>query len=848
MEAWYRTSSEASAMSRFLALPMLLVFAAAACGQAPPEPLVKQVKTKIARGVGYLVSKQAKDGGWEETVDTDKSTYPGGSTALCVLALLNCDGVIDDAELEAKRKQAIAAGLANVRRLDDISKVYVRSLQTMALAEARAEQNAILARLAKDSLEAKKLEALLKQDRTIIEANVDWLIKARVFKDGEFIGWDYHSRPNASATDASNSQYAMLALWYARQAGVAVPRDVWQKIHDYYRRTQGDKGHWIYSPWYGKRADLTDPSLTMTIAGLCGLQIADMELNGGREQWQQGGAFKNCGKYGDDANIAKAQEWISKNFTLEPSARIYYHLYGLERAGRLTGMRFFGEHDWYREGCEFLVKRQEPDGAWKAGSGWDRWPQANTAFALLFLSKGRTPVLISKLVHGVWMDNRAEWDTDWNNDRNDLRHLTEHISRGDLFGRKPISWQTYDILRALHARRNDPKLGKESALDRENAVVADMLQAPILYINGHNSPLRRIQDSEVTLIKRFIENGGFIVAEACCGSKDFDTGIKDWVKELWPDSDLQYLESTHPVWTCWHTVPPGDPYKLMGLQVGCRTVMLYSPQDMSCYWESNRDEARTHLAFRLGENMVAYATGRTPPSPRLTEVQIAAAEKEATVPPKRGFFQVGQVRISSDQDKWQPAPKAMRILMEHVHDTHGLEVDLRTDRITFEGQFRRTKFLYMHGRDEIRLDAKKMEALRFNLSNGGLLLADACCGNDAFDRAFRKFAQELYPKEKLVLLSTDPMSRDPLYGEALNNSKAPLSRSTIKCRTKASGPMESMEPHLEGIKLNGRWVVLYSKYDLGCALERNTAADCRGYDHASALRIATAAVLYNARP
>jgi hypothetical protein len=41
---------------------------------------------------------------------------------------------------------------------------------------------------------------------------------------------------------------------------------------------------------------------------------------------------------------------------------------------------------------------------------------------------------------------------------------------------------------------------------------------------------------------------------------------------------------------------------------------------------------------------------------------------------------------------------------------------------------------------------------------------------------------------------------------------------------------------------------LYSKYDLGCALERNTSADCIGYDHASALRIATAAVRYNARP
>jgi hypothetical protein len=60
--------------------------------------------------------------------------------------------------------------------------------------------------------------------------------------------------------------------------------------------------------------------------------------------------------------------------------------------------------------------------------------------------------------------------------------------------------------------------------------------------------------------------------------------------------------------------------------------------------------------------------------------------------------------------------------------------------------------------------------------------------------------------------------------------------------------MVKMEPFLEGIKVDGRWVVIYSKYDLGCALEHNTSSDCVGYDHDSALRIATAAVRYNARP
>src|SRR5207244_2106214 len=147
------------------------------------------------------------------------------------------------------------------------------------------------------------------------------------------IGWDYHNRPNAPATDASNSQYAMLALWHARQAGVEIPRDVWDSIHKYYSRTQRPDGSWIYSPYYTTE-EFKKPSVTMTVAGLCGLYISGMELNGGREQWQKNGRFQGCGVYGDSANVAQAMEWISKNFTLELPQRTYYHLYGLERAGR----------------------------------------------------------------------------------------------------------------------------------------------------------------------------------------------------------------------------------------------------------------------------------------------------------------------------------------------------------------------------------------------------------------------------------------------------------------------------------------------------------------------------------
>ena len=69
-----------------------------------------------------------------------------------------------------------------------------------------------------------------------------------------------------------------------------------------------------------------------------------------------------------------------------------------------------------------------------------------------------------------------------------------------------------------------------------------------------------------------------------------------------------------------------------------------------------------------------------------------------------------------------------------------------------------------------------------------------------------------------------------------------------KRREPVKTPFYYVPPFLEGIKDRNRWVVIYSKYDLGCALEKHQSSDCLGYDHASALKIGSAAVLYTLRP
>ena len=84
-----------------------------------------------------------------------------------------------------------------------------------------------------------------------------------------------------------------------------------------------------------------------------------------------------------------------------------------------------------------------------------------TSFALLFLSKGRTPVLVTKFAWGNFRKGAATDNTvlleldrggnvtnkpDWNRKHNDTRHLVEFATR-ELFDNAPLSWQVYDARR-----------------------------------------------------------------------------------------------------------------------------------------------------------------------------------------------------------------------------------------------------------------------------------------------------------------------------------------------------------------------------------------------------------------
>ncbi len=736
--------------SRSLGVLGLAVCAVCVCGPEAEAQRVtgEQVKRAVQRGAAYLRSRQAASGHWP------RYSQPGGTTALSVVALLNAGVSRDDASLQRGLRAILAT--PNVH-------TYVVALKIMAL--ATADQRAYAAE---------------------IQTAADWLADTQL-KNG---AWTY-GRARGGAGDHSNTQFALLGLHEAKQAGAKVSQDVWGRAEKHWTRTQrGNDGGWGYSGGGPSR-----PTGSMTAAGVASLYIVGNSLTKGRERgFTKDGRGRGCGQYAQNKPIAAGIGWLTRNFTVRsnPGHRGWhlYYLYGLERVGMLTGFSRFGRHDWYREGAAYLVGVQQANGSWQN-------QVHETAFALLFLGKGHRSILINKL---RWCRGN-----DWQPDRNDVAHLT-----GWLGGKldQPVTWQVVDL--------DDP--------------IETWLAAPILYFNGHRFP--RFSRDDAKKLRRFVELGGTILAEACCGRKAFVDGMRSFAAEHFGEWPLGPLEPDHPIYHAMYELEQAD-FELEGISLGCRTSILFSPRDLSCLWEQGNLPVLSERAFKMGANIAAYATGREPLQDRLTVVRlpIDRPEPDRVV---RGGLQIGQVVHKGD---WRPDPHALPNLAKLLNEQANVDVVTRPKPIRLaEPTLFEHPIIYMVGHFDFALTQAERDNLKRFCQRGGFLFAEACCGRKAFDTAFRRLMGELFGREALKPLD----DTHPILSGKLGYD---ISRVTYRPAVQREQP-DLTQPMLEGVELQGRTAVVYSPYGFGCGLEGHKCYHCRGYAEADAKRVAVNIVLY----
>jgi hypothetical protein len=85
--------------------------------------------------------------------------------------------------------------------------------------------------------------------------------------------------------------------------------------------------------------------------------------------------------------------------------------------------------------------------------------------------------------------------------------------------------------------------------------------------------------------------------------------------------ELRPLPDDHPNWQARFQLTP-QTHRLWGIRRGDRTVVIYSPTDLSCFWngsELNPANPAVIKAIRVGQNAIDYATGRKLPPDKLSE-------------------------------------------------------------------------------------------------------------------------------------------------------------------------------------------------------------------------------------
>ncbi|MFN7811767.1 MAG: prenyltransferase/squalene oxidase repeat-containing protein, partial [Planctomycetia bacterium] len=366
------------------AVCLWLLPAPAVVGQNPaPLPLrPEQIQRSIDKARDWLLKQQKADGSWPSA----RMPFPVGTTALTMLALANAG--VDADNLNMRRA-------LQWLRTQEPKDTYSVALQTM-----------VLAMLAPDA------------DRKIIQRNAEWLERMQIRSPNRQQGNDgaWHYGDRGGAGDPSNSQFALLALHEASRAGIRVRDETWKQAQQYWADLANADGSWGYmagQPGTG----------SMTCAGISSLWITTEHVGLPDARAQQE-SVSCCGGGSSPKLIERGLDWLGKRFSVRQNPGVggggwlFYYIYGMERVGRFTARRFIGEHDWYLEGAGMLVETQDDLTGRFVAPGVEE-PLVATSFALLFLAKGRRPVIVAK--------SRHEPAADWNRHGHDIAHLVEYV-------------------------------------------------------------------------------------------------------------------------------------------------------------------------------------------------------------------------------------------------------------------------------------------------------------------------------------------------------------------------------------------------------------------------------------
>ncbi|MEW6360355.1 MAG: DUF4159 domain-containing protein [Planctomycetota bacterium] len=324
---------------------------------------------------------------------------------------------------------------------------------------------------------------------------------------------------------------------------------------------------------------------------------------------------------------------------------------------------------------------------------------------------------------------------------------------------------------------------------KEDVPWEELSKARIIYLNAHGE--FRFSENFRAKVRRFLDAGGFILADDCCQDPEFDKSFRAEMEKILPGHAIEKLPDEHRFYHAPRPIAKDAPRALYGISIGCRTAVIYSTDDLSCRWVNGPDLGKgisEKQAFDLGANIlhriVAY-----------NAAVATAAESRAN--PERPRHVIGQVRLDGF---WNPPTHALDPIFAPVFGGKD-EAVVRPMNLTDQNLYD-YPILYLTGHGDIRLSAEAKGALKGYLDRGGFLFAEACCGDEEFGKSFHLLMAELFPNGLRPLPAVHPVFS--------------MAKDVKQVKRVPSG--EVGPPELEAVLIENQAAVVYSPLDLAAAL------------------------------
>ncbi|HET6247482.1 MAG TPA: DUF4159 domain-containing protein [Tepidisphaeraceae bacterium] len=777
---------------------------------------VKEVDAAVDKAVAYLLSQQKPDGSWENGPRLDKpetmvpfvpskyATY-GGETAIVTYALLAAG---QNPQSEPMKKAV--TWLEHI----DLHGTYAIGLRSQVW------------NLLPDTDHTKQFNFARDRDR-------DYEYFGRMMKgpNAGFYTYTYGADlggvlapgmkaleqtglDEKSTFDRSNSQYAVLGAWAVEQAGAEMPVRYWEEEDLAWKNAQKPDGTWSYNNVvnpnmvYERGPDgkvnvrpmkatdhIVDSTPTMTCAGVATLYITQDYIMRAKAH-----LFDTCNGGVPNPYIEKGLAWLDKHIDQTMSlnsGNYHYTIYGIERIGVASGRKYIGGVDWFQKGAQVLVQTQNTDGSWNS-------TLHDTSFSILFLMRGRAPVMMNKL---IYTNTSGHQNDPWDERPRDAANLAKWMGKHSIEGF--LNWQLVDL----------------------KYPVEEFHDSPILYISG-SEPLN-LSNEDVNKLRLFVQQGGMILGNGDCGRKLFDTSFKKLGNRLFPAYEFRVLARNHPIFSeqylasKWKVKP-----QLEGLSNGVRELMILIPDaDPGRAWQNDSYKMRDEL-FQLGGNIFLYATGRENLRKKGDSYMVTATGEATRT--------IGIARIMAG-DNPDPEPGGWPHLAAIMQNENRIHLDVHPVKLG-TGDLAKYKIADLTGTTRLALNDEQRKELKAFVDGGGTLIVDAAGGTSAFADAAEDQLKQTFGAAATAGLET-PL---PLSHPAFDNPLAKVEDVHYRVFARAALVGNQKEPRIRGILApdGARVGVFYSREDLTGGLVGEAVDGIVGYDPQSAIQLMRSMILY----